>query len=47
VRGLLVQATWSAVRANAGGVLAERYKYKMAGQGASKKKTIVAIGPPS
>jgi transposase len=44
VRGLLVQAAWSAVRSKTGGALQERYKYKTAGQGASKKKTIVAIG---
>jgi len=44
VRGLLVQAAWSAVRSKTGGALQQRYKYKTAGQGASKKKTIVAIG---
>jgi len=44
VWGLLVQAAWSLVRAKTGGALQERYKYKTAGQGASKKKTIVAIG---
>jgi len=44
VRGLLVQAAWTAVRAKTGGALQERCKYKTAGQGTSKKKTIVAIG---
>jgi len=44
VRGLLVQAAWTAVRSKTGGALQERYKYKTAGQGTSKKKTIVAIG---
>jgi len=39
-----VQAVWSAVHAKAGGALQERYKHKSAGQGASKKNTIVAIG---
>jgi hypothetical protein len=41
---LLVQAAWSAVRSKSGGALQERYKYKTAGQGTSKKKTIVSIG---
>jgi len=44
LRGLLVQAAWSAVRSKTGGALQERYKQKTAGQGASKKKTIVSIG---
>jgi transposase len=44
LRGLLVQAAWSAVRSKTGGALQERYKNKTAGQGTSKKKTIVAIG---
>jgi len=39
-----VQAAWSAVRSKTGGALQERYKSKTAGQGTSKKKTIVAIG---
>jgi hypothetical protein len=39
-----VQAAWSAVRSKSGGALKERYKYKTAGQGTSKKKTIVSIG---
>jgi len=44
LRGLLVQAAWSAVRSKSGGALRERYKHKTAGQGTSKKKTIVSIG---
>jgi transposase len=44
LRGLLVQAAWSAVRCKRGGALRERYLYKTAGQGTSKKKTIVSIG---
>ena len=44
LRGLLVQAAWSAVRSKSGGALRERYRYITAGQGASKKKTIVSIG---
>ena len=44
LRGLLVQAAWSTVRSKTGGALQERYKNKTAGQGTSKKKTIVAIG---
>jgi transposase len=44
LRGLLVQAAWSTVRSKSGGALQERYKYKTAGQGMSKKKTIVSIG---
>jgi len=44
LRGLLVQAAWSTVRSKCGGALRERYKYKTAGQGTSKKKTIVSIG---
>ena len=44
VRGLLVQAAWSAVRSKSGGALRERYRYITAGCGASKKKTIVSIG---
>jgi len=44
VRGLLVQAAWTAVRSKTAGALQQRYTYKTAGQGASKKKTIVAIG---
>jgi transposase len=44
LRGLLVQAAWSAVRSKSGGALRERYKYITAQQGASKKKTIVSIG---
>jgi transposase len=44
LRGLVVQAAWSAVRSKSGGALRERYKYITAFQGASKKKTIVSIG---
>jgi transposase len=44
LRGLLVQAAWSAVRSKTGGALQERYKQKTADQGMSKKKTIVSIG---
>jgi transposase len=44
LRGLLVQAAWSAVRSKQGGALRARYKYITSGQGASKKKTIVSIG---
>ena len=44
LRGLLVQAAWSAVRSKSGGALRERYKYITASKGASKKKTIVSIG---
>jgi len=43
LRGLLVQAAWSAVRSKYGGALQERYKYITAFKGASKKKTIVSI----
>ena len=44
LRGLLVQAAWSAVRSKSGGALRERYKHITAFQGVSKKKTIVSIG---
>jgi transposase len=44
LRGLLVQAAWSAVRSKSGGALRERYQYVTAFQGSSKKKTIVLIG---
>jgi transposase len=44
LRGLLVQAAWSMVRARKGGALKERYKYITGIQGKSKKKTIVSIG---
>ena len=44
LRGLLVQAAWSAVRCKRGGALRERYLYKTAEKGLSKKKTIVSIG---
>jgi transposase len=44
LRGLLVQSAWAAVRSKKGGVLRERYLYKTAEKGMSKKKTIVAIG---
>jgi len=40
LRGLLVQAAWSAVRSKTGGALQERYKYKTAGQGTSKKRPL-------
>jgi transposase len=42
LRGLIVQAAWTMVRAKKGGALNTRYKYYML-QGASKKKTIVSI----
>ena len=44
LRGLLVQAAWSAVRSKRGGALRERYKHITSYHGASKKKTIVSIG---
>jgi transposase len=44
LRGLLVQAAWSAVRSKSGGALKERYEYKTQIKGMSKKKTIVSIG---
>ena len=44
LRGLLVQAAWVAVRSKNGGALRERYLYKTAEKGLSKKKTIVATG---
>jgi transposase len=44
LRGLLVQAAWSLVRARKGGALKERYKYITGVLGKSKKKTIVSIG---
>jgi transposase len=43
VRGLVVQAAWSAVRSQYGGALRERYRYKTITKGMGKKKTIVAI----
>ena len=44
LRGLLVQAAWSAVCSKSGGALKERYLYKTKEKGLSKKKTIVSIG---
>jgi transposase len=44
LRGLLVQAAWAAVRSKRGGALRERYLYKTAEKGQSKKKTVVSIG---
>ena len=44
LRGLLVQAVWVAVRSKHGGALQERYLYKTAEMGFSKKKTLVSIG---
>jgi transposase len=44
LRGLLVQAAWSAVRSKSGGALRERYLYKTKEKGLSKKKTVVSIG---
>ena len=44
LRGLLVQAAWAAVRSKYGGALRERYLYKTAVKGLSKKKTVVATG---
>jgi len=44
LRGLLVQAAWSMVRARDGGSLKERFVYLTAFQGRSKKKAIVSIG---
>jgi transposase len=43
LRGLLVQAAWSAVRSQYGGTLRERYRYKTITKGLGKKKTIVGI----
>jgi transposase len=42
LRGLIVQAAWAMIRSKKGGALNTRYKYYVL-QGASKKKTIVAI----
>jgi len=42
LRGLLVQAVWSAIRSRFGGVIRERYLYKTAVKGLSKKKMVVA-----
>jgi transposase len=44
LRGLLVQAAWAAVRSKNGGALRERYLYKTAEMGFSKKKTVVSTG---
>jgi transposase len=44
LRGLLIQAAWSAIRSKQGGALRERYRYRTASAGTSKKKTIVSIG---
>jgi len=44
LRGLLARAAWVAVRFRKGGVLRERYFYKTAVKGLSKKKTVVAAG---
>ena len=44
LRGLLVQSAWVAVRSRYGGALRERYLYKTAEKGLSKKKTIVSAG---
>ena len=44
LRGLLVQAAWVAVGSKNGGALRERYLYKTAKMGLSKKKTVVATG---
>ena len=44
LRGLLVQAAWVAVRSKKGGALRERYLYKTAEKGLSKKKTVVGEG---
>jgi len=44
LRGLLVQAAWSAVSSRHGGALKERYLYKTSVKGFSKKKTIVSVG---
>jgi len=43
VRALLVQAAWAMVRSKKGGALRERFYYKTAAKGLSKKKTIVGI----
>jgi len=43
LRGLLVQAAWSAVRSKKGGALRTRFKYYTLTQEQSKKKTIVSI----
>jgi len=43
LRGLLVQAAWSAVRSKKGGALRMRYSYYTLCHGASKKKTVVSI----
>ena len=43
LRGLLVQAAWTAVKSKKGGALRTRYNFYTL-QGASKKKTIVSIG---
>jgi transposase len=44
LRGLLVQAAWSAVRSRRGGALRERYLYNTVERGLSKKKMIVSAG---
>jgi transposase len=44
LRGLLVQAAWVAVRSKRGGALRERYLYKTAEMGFSKKRTVVSTG---
>ncbi|MCL2130315.1 MAG: IS110 family transposase [Treponema sp.] len=43
LRGLLVQAAWSAVRSKKGGALRERFIYYTQGRAESKKKTVVAV----
>jgi len=43
VRALLVQASWSLIRAKAGGKLRERFEYMTAEKSISNKKAIVAI----
>jgi transposase len=44
VRALLVQASWTLIKAKEGGVLKERYVYMTGEKGVGKKGTIVAIG---
>ena len=44
LRALLVQVAWTHVRPKKGGALRERYLYKTAEKGLSKKKTIVSVG---
>ena len=44
LRGLLVQAAWSAVRSKKGGAMRERYLYKTGVKGLNKKKVVVATG---